>query len=409
MARGDNYEYDVCLSFAGEQRAYVEKVASLLKQKDVRVFYDAYEQSQIWGQDLYERLDYVYRKAARYCVIFASREYAGKAWTSHERRSAQARALEESEEYVLPAKFDDAEIPGIPPTIAYVDLSSTSPNALADMIIAKLSSEAKAESGPSLWVGSGRRRRNTSRAGGGEAANLSSPTTISEDFARRSKPHSRSTSKQESEPWDVPSDRATIDARVRLLIPSVAGVASLQGIYLFGFGTGLETASLSLSIAYLAVRLVDAARFARIKKWARRLQVTLMALVAVTNACILSYYFAGDFIRWHRFDWLRWPIGILLGVLLSLWIVVATFYIVQRDGLHPYPSWALTIPALLAALSVTLPMLAIADRPFTTVVAVSSLVMSIMLMTIAPRVMLRFRSLSSSRTERVHTAPFRPR
>ncbi len=35
----NEHEYDVCLSFAGEQRAYVEQVAQILRQQGVHVFY----------------------------------------------------------------------------------------------------------------------------------------------------------------------------------------------------------------------------------------------------------------------------------------------------------------------------------------------------------------------------------
>ena len=35
-----DYKYDIALSFAGEDREYVEKVATLLKENGVRVFYD---------------------------------------------------------------------------------------------------------------------------------------------------------------------------------------------------------------------------------------------------------------------------------------------------------------------------------------------------------------------------------
>jgi hypothetical protein len=67
----------------------------------------------LWGKDLYEHLDYIYGRAARYCVLFISNDYAKKVWTTHERRSAQARALEEHEEYILPARFDDTEVPAL--------------------------------------------------------------------------------------------------------------------------------------------------------------------------------------------------------------------------------------------------------------------------------------------------------
>lgn len=132
------YEYDVALSFAGERRNYVEQVANGLRAKGIRVFYDKYEEASLWGKDLYEHLDYVYQRAARFCVVFASVEYAEKMWTTHERRSAQARAIEERAEYVLPARFDDTEIPGIRKTIGHIDLRTTSPEELASLVAAKL-------------------------------------------------------------------------------------------------------------------------------------------------------------------------------------------------------------------------------------------------------------------------------
>lgn len=90
------------------------------------------------GKDLYEHLDYVYQRAARYCVLFASEHYARKVWTSHERKSAQARALHENEEYILPVRFDDTEIPGLRSTVAYVDARATTPDELIALILEKL-------------------------------------------------------------------------------------------------------------------------------------------------------------------------------------------------------------------------------------------------------------------------------
>jgi len=91
------FDFDVALSFAGEDRAYVEKVANYLKEKSIRVFYDKYEKTMLWGKDLYVHLDEVYQKKARYCVMFLSRHYAEKLWTNHERKSAQARAFKKKE------------------------------------------------------------------------------------------------------------------------------------------------------------------------------------------------------------------------------------------------------------------------------------------------------------------------
>jgi hypothetical protein len=136
--RSGDFTYDVALSFAGEQRTYVQKVATALRHRGIRPFYDDYEKATLWGKDLYEHLDWVYQKAARYCVLFASEDYARKVWTTHERRSAQARALTSNQEYVLPVRFDDCEIPGLRPTISYIDGLATRPAKLAKLIAAKL-------------------------------------------------------------------------------------------------------------------------------------------------------------------------------------------------------------------------------------------------------------------------------
>jgi hypothetical protein len=72
--RKTNFEYDVCPSFAGEDRRYVERVADRLRKNGTRVFYDKYEVVELWGKDLYCHLADIYQNAARYCVMFVSRQ-----------------------------------------------------------------------------------------------------------------------------------------------------------------------------------------------------------------------------------------------------------------------------------------------------------------------------------------------
>jgi hypothetical protein len=137
-ARTGDFKYDVALSFAGEQREFVGATAAKLRELGVRVFYDDYEKVELWGKDLYEHLDYVYQRAARYAVVFVSADYAAKVWTNHERKSAQARAIQESGEYVLPFRFDDTELPGLRRTVGYLSASEINAAELADLINKKL-------------------------------------------------------------------------------------------------------------------------------------------------------------------------------------------------------------------------------------------------------------------------------
>lgn len=133
-----NPEFDVALSFAGEDRTYVEEVANVLRQMGFRVFYDKYEAISLWGKDLYAHLREIYFNRARYTVIFISKHYKKKLWSNHERESAQARAFQERKEYILPARFDKTHIPGILPTTGYINLNKISPVNLAEMIKQKI-------------------------------------------------------------------------------------------------------------------------------------------------------------------------------------------------------------------------------------------------------------------------------
>jgi hypothetical protein len=130
--------YDIVLSFAGEDRNYVHAVAKHLRAKGVKVFYDTFEQADLWGKDLAEHLDAVYQRAGQYCVIFISKSYAEKMWTRHERRSALARALRQQKEYILPARLDDTELEGIRHTTGYISAAQKTPAQFSKLLLQKL-------------------------------------------------------------------------------------------------------------------------------------------------------------------------------------------------------------------------------------------------------------------------------
>jgi hypothetical protein len=137
MARR-RYEYDLVLSFAGEDRRVVERLYSILVRQNIRVFYDKAEQASLWGKDLYQHLQTVYRDKARFCVIFISRHYVKKRWTKHELKQAQARAFKENIEYILPIRLDDTEVPGLNMTTGYIELGRGDAPAAAALLLDKL-------------------------------------------------------------------------------------------------------------------------------------------------------------------------------------------------------------------------------------------------------------------------------
>lgn len=131
-------EFDIALSFAGEDRIYVDQVANLLRESGVKVFYDIFEEATLWGKNLYDYLSDIYQNKALYTIMFISKSYAQKMWTNHERQAMQARAFQENQEYILPARFDETPIPGVLPTVGYISLAGRTPQDFVKIIQTKL-------------------------------------------------------------------------------------------------------------------------------------------------------------------------------------------------------------------------------------------------------------------------------
>lgn len=131
-------EFQVALSFAGEQRDYVREVAEELAKHRVKAFFDEENTIRLWGKNLVEEFQRIFMTDSNAVVMFISKEYAEKEWPRHERRSALTRALRERREYVLPVRFDDTVLPGLDPDALYLPLNVRSPAQLAKEILEKL-------------------------------------------------------------------------------------------------------------------------------------------------------------------------------------------------------------------------------------------------------------------------------
>ncbi|MCY4114486.1 MAG: TIR domain-containing protein [Chloroflexi bacterium] len=131
-------EYEIALSFAGEQRCYVKQVAQSIQSRGVSVFYDEFEKVELWGKHAAEEFQQVYERRANVVVMFISRHYVDKAWPRHERRSILSRAVQESREFILPVQFDDTEVPGLPGDIFYLRAEEFLPAEIAAMALEKL-------------------------------------------------------------------------------------------------------------------------------------------------------------------------------------------------------------------------------------------------------------------------------
>lgn len=77
-------EYDFALSFAGEDRAFAEKLHDHLADLGFSVFYDQSEQHRILAEDLEEFLGPIYSSKAFYIVAVLGPTYGKRRWTRFE-------------------------------------------------------------------------------------------------------------------------------------------------------------------------------------------------------------------------------------------------------------------------------------------------------------------------------------
>ena len=71
--------------------------------------------------------------------MFISSEYLDRLCTTHERRSALARQVEErGDEYILPIEVEPADLDGLAPTIGRMKLGEHSIDEIASFLIEKL-------------------------------------------------------------------------------------------------------------------------------------------------------------------------------------------------------------------------------------------------------------------------------
>jgi hypothetical protein len=116
----------------------VEAVAHELRARGVVVFYDRFETVTLWGKEGVEFFHRLFATDTGCVVMFISKEYVAKEWPQHERRAALSRAIKETGDYVLPVRFDDIPVPGLPDTIQYVKAADYDPPALATLISKKI-------------------------------------------------------------------------------------------------------------------------------------------------------------------------------------------------------------------------------------------------------------------------------
>lgn len=131
-------DFDVLLSFAGSERTYARAIHDIAVANGLKVFLDEEMQADIWGKNLVEYLHEAYSTRGRFVLALISRAYGDKAYTTVERRAALDRLITQDSEYLLPVLVEDAWIPGLPKSTAYVDLRRVGVLGLCELLVEKV-------------------------------------------------------------------------------------------------------------------------------------------------------------------------------------------------------------------------------------------------------------------------------
>jgi hypothetical protein len=104
-----DFEFEVALSFAGENRALAQHIADGLTTLDVTVFYDAVFEANYLGKAWSQQF-----KESRFVVCILDGFHSTKIWPTFEREVFAPRIADES---VIPIFLDDTKFVGIPQDI----------------------------------------------------------------------------------------------------------------------------------------------------------------------------------------------------------------------------------------------------------------------------------------------------
>jgi hypothetical protein len=133
----EELQFKVALSYSGDKREYVGKVASELKRRlaPELVFYDQDFTAQLARPKLDALLQRIYLNNSELVVVFFSAEYEKRVWCGLEWRALREIVKNKSDSSLMFMTFDETAVPGLFSTDGYIELGKRSPIEAARLIV----------------------------------------------------------------------------------------------------------------------------------------------------------------------------------------------------------------------------------------------------------------------------------
>lgn len=132
--------FRIALSFAGERRAFVSQVATILAERfgQSAILYDKFHEAEFARRDLGIQLPNLYYDESELIVVVMCPKYDEKQWTGLEWTAIHALMSERGNEGVMLCRFEHAEVDGLFSTSGYVELDDLTPAQAADRVLERL-------------------------------------------------------------------------------------------------------------------------------------------------------------------------------------------------------------------------------------------------------------------------------
>jgi hypothetical protein len=110
----EDFEFEVAISFAGENRELAKFIMETLMHLDVPVFYDELFESNYLGKAWSTQFREIFGERSKLVVSLLDKHHLAKLWPTFEREIFAPRIQSES---VIPIFLDDTKFPGVPQDI----------------------------------------------------------------------------------------------------------------------------------------------------------------------------------------------------------------------------------------------------------------------------------------------------
>jgi tetratricopeptide (TPR) repeat protein len=134
-----SHRFRVALSFAGEKRPFVERVATLLAQHfgEGAILYDKYHEAELARPDLDVYLPDLYAKESDLVVVVLTPTFARLPWKGLDWQGIR-ELIRRQDRPVMLTRFDRAEVPELDKIAGFVDLDERTPEQTASLILERL-------------------------------------------------------------------------------------------------------------------------------------------------------------------------------------------------------------------------------------------------------------------------------